>query len=153
MCIFRMIIVQHIQYVCVIMETRMALVILAQEMALWWPVMTSWGRWWPQVGLCQLFGFGWEWDPGYVLYRSTSSNVGRMIIQICLHVSNEGELVTLCEIFHFFATNLQNCTIMVNSGPVVIKPNNCVMTYRFFGGIYLLFHPLPCPADRLVWER
>lgn len=33
-CIFRMIIVQNIQYVCVIMETRMALVISPQEMAL-----------------------------------------------------------------------------------------------------------------------
>jgi len=48
-----MIIVQHIQYVLVIIETRMA-VVLAQEVALWWPAMTSPMRcWWPQLDLCQ----------------------------------------------------------------------------------------------------
>ncbi len=135
-CIFRMIIVQNIQYVCAIMETRMALVISPQEMALRWPVMTSWGRWWPRVGLCQLCGFGWELDTGHdvqVLHRSTSSK-GDHTMQNTLVMKNWWFCFHINVIFNISAHICSDQTQCVAT-------NSCAMTFWYCFGAYVFFIP------------
>lgn len=90
-------------------------------------------QWWPQVGLCQLCGFGWELDTGHdvqVLHRSTSSKVDHTM-QITLVMKENWWFCFYIIIIFYISAHI------CSDQSQCIATNSCVMTYWFFGHRWL----------------